>query len=673
MLAGMLLAFLVVSLLLLSQKGLFIDDSMHMPAGYSYLLTHDYRLNQEHPPLIKLLSGLGLWRLQPQFPFDSPGWQQAATPEDPEDGMVKIEEAFFAANANQFEQIAWYGRLPVLVIPLLLLAAVWWLTRELFGPAAALIAVFLLGTEPNVIGNAIVVQNDVASALALVLFVIAVKKFLTNDLATHQPAAARALVPRALLLGGALGLALVTKYSLVVLVPVTVAILIAWATLQLLRRKSRFLSLTLCVSLVFLTAYLILIAFYSFHVSLFSFPPLLPRYFVYGIDMVIRDSREGRPAFLFGQVSDTGWWYYFPVAFALKTTIPFLLASVSGFVWSLVQVFRRKSRSLRERYVPLYAVLPALAYLGLTMTSHLNIGVRHLLPMFPFAAILGGGFISAVIQFPLKRSMTPKRGRVLAVVLAVLILAPFLVIAISTYPNYLTYFSPLAGGTEHGWQTLSDSNVETGQEVKALAAYLKAHGENRVTGIMVGGEFLRFYGVELEDFPGWYDDDDPDDTQNGQDAPDDDSAEDNSEQEAPETDTTASTINTKYVAIGAWYFSEIDLSDKQKQIIDVYRHEKPEAMVGNSIFVFRQVNGSDSVSQSRLNSTRAGSTIPSRYSDRSAAISCRYGNSGLMAWSFKSPCYVKSRQGARASFVCLVNPLPSPVGSNVRIRGANTR
>src|SRR5215813_14508652 len=108
LLAGILLAFVVVSLVLLSQKGLFIDDSMHMPAGYSYLLTRDYRLNQEHPPLIKLLSGLGLWRLRPQFPFDSPGWQQAATPEDPQDGMTRIEEAFFERNAGQFERIAFW-------------------------------------------------------------------------------------------------------------------------------------------------------------------------------------------------------------------------------------------------------------------------------------------------------------------------------------------------------------------------------------------------------------------------------------------------------------------------------------------------------------------------------------------------------------------------------------
>ena len=562
LLGGMLSAFMLVSLSLLSQKGLFIDDSMHIPAGYSYLLTHDYRLNQEHPPLIKLLSGLGIWKLHPRFPFESPGWQQAATPGDPEDGMVKIEEAFFETNAKDFERIAFDGRLPMLVIPLLLLIAVWWFTRQLFGRVAALIAVFLLATEPNIIGNAIVVQNDVASALLLLLFVIALKSFVTAG-------SARA----ALLLGGALGFALVTKYSLVVLAPVSFVSVIVWVIWQ---RKA---SAIFPALIVFVTAYVILIAFYAFHVEridpnessmiaswfhltgrvgaafklfLTWLPPLLPRYFVYGIDMVVQDSREGRPAFLLGQVSETGWWYYFPVAFALKTTIPFLLASIGGLVWSVFQVLRHK------RYVLLYALLPALLYLALTMTSHLNIGVRHLLPMFPFVAISGAGLIASLVDFGLKRS------RVLALVLACLAVIPCLGIAIVTFPNYLTYFSPLAGGASRGWQTLSYSNVETGQEVKPLAAYLKAHGQDRVTGIMVGGEFLRFYGVQLNDFPRW--DADADD----------------------DSDEDAESIDTEYVAIGAWYLTEVDLSDEQKAIIDVYRQQKPEAMVGNSIFVFRR-------------------------------------------------------------------------------------
>ena len=560
-----LLAFFVVSLLLLSQKGLFIDDSMHMPAGYSYLLTRDYRLNQEHPPLIKLLSGLGVWKLHPHFPFESPGWQQATTPEDPEDGMVKIEEAFFETNAPQFEQIAWYGRLPVLIIPLLLLLAVWWFTRELFGPIPALIATFLLAAEPNIIGNSIVVQNDVASALALVLFVIALKRFLTHG-----------SFREAIVLGVVLGLALVTKYSLVVLVPVSFAILIAWTISRLLTRRSSFSSVFLSVSSVFLIAYVLLIAFYAFHVDridadesskiaswfyltgnrfLTWLPPLLPRYFVYGIDMVVQDSRDGRPAFLLGQVSDTGWWYYFPVVFTLKTTIPFLVTSICGFVWAVFQVLGRK------RYVLLYAMLPAILYLALAMSSHLNIGVRHVLPMFPFVAITGAGFVSALIDIAFTRS------RRLGVAFASLVFLTFLIICIFTFPNYLTYTSPLAGGPDRAWHKLSDSNLETGQEVKPLAHYLKTHGQNRVTGIMVGGEFLRFYGVQLEDFPGWESDDN----------------DDSEEDDQPEP------IQTEYVAIGTWYMTEADLSDEQKQIIDVYRQQKPEAIIGNSIFVFRRV------------------------------------------------------------------------------------
>jgi hypothetical protein len=307
--------------------------------------------------------------------------------------------------------------------------------------------------------------------------------------------------------------------------------------------------------IVFVIAYLVLIAFYSFHVDL---PLLLPRYFVYGVHMVLQDTREGRPAFLLGQVSDTGWWYYFPVAFALKTTIPFLLASIGGLVWAVIQMFRRK------HYALLYAVLPAVFYLGLTMTSHLNIGVRHLLPLFPFMAVMGAGFVAALIGFGMRRS------RVLGVALAAVLLAPSLGIAISTFPNYLTYFSPLAGGSERGWQKLSDSNVETGQEVKPLAKFLKERGENRVTGIMVGGEFLKFYGVELEDFPGWYDEDE------------------DSNDEDSEAQSEVTRVATDYVAIGAWYLSEVDLSDKRKEIIERYRNQKPEAMVGNSIFVFRR-------------------------------------------------------------------------------------
>src|SRR5258705_2652778 len=200
----------LIAVSLLSRKGLFIDDSMHIPAGYSYLLTHDYRLNQEHPPFIKLLSAVGVWRLHPKFPFDSPGWEQAATPGDPNDGMDRIEEAFFDVNAPQFERISFWGRMPVLVLPIILGVVVWWFGRQLFGPIAGLVAAILLVTEPNILGNSIVVQNDIAAALALLLFVVALRKYLANS----GPVTALAL-------GAALGFALITTESFVVFLPVS--------------------------------------------------------------------------------------------------------------------------------------------------------------------------------------------------------------------------------------------------------------------------------------------------------------------------------------------------------------------------------------------------------------------------------------------------------------------
>jgi Dolichyl-phosphate-mannose-protein mannosyltransferase len=603
-LSGMLVSHLLISLWLLSEKGLFIDDSMHIPAGYSYLLTHDYRLNQEHPPFIKLLSAAGLWRVHPRFPFDSPGWQQAAAPGDPEYGMERIEEAFFDTNAAQFEKISFWGRLPVIAVPLLLVLVVWWFGRQLFGPIAGLMAGFLLMTEPNILGNSIVVQNDVAAALALLLFVVALRRYLTGT--------GRAT---ALMLGAALGFALIAKYSLLLLIPLSFLIVVVNGAVRVIRKHSSVISSAVSSCVVFVTAYLILLAAYAFHADridadessvidswfylsgnvaalsqkfLTWLPPSLPKYFVYGINMVVEDSREGRPAFLLGQVSNKGWWYYFPVAFVLKTTIPFLISSVLGISWAIVHLLKGKRNDL------LYLVLPPLLYLALCMTSHLNIGVRHILPIFPFFAIAGAGVLSSVVDFRRKQT------RAVAVSCVVILLLISGIIAPLTFPNYLTYFSPLAGGTSRGWTTLSDSNVETGQEVKTLAKYLKDRGENRVAGVMIGGEFLRFYGIQAYDLPGWEAEEGSDEQViNGNEDTDDESKEGDNKL-TPENENTkaddqlikdmSSTADSgpKYTAIGAWYMLQIGLSPRQRQVIDAYVNQTPEAMIGNSIFVFRR-------------------------------------------------------------------------------------
>ncbi|MDQ3819838.1 MAG: glycosyltransferase family 39 protein, partial [Acidobacteriota bacterium] len=252
----MLVIFTIIFLSLIRQKSLFVDDTMHIPAGYSYVMTNDFRLNQEHPPFIKILSGLGLIFVRPELPFDSEGWKSAEEPGDPDDGTTAFEEDFFNRNAGKYDQITFWGRAPVLIVPLLLALCVWSFTKELYGETTALLAVFLLLTEPNIIGNATVVQDDLASALALFLYVITLRSYLKSP-----------SVKCAINLGFVIGVALLIKHSLVVLVPVSLFMLLVHACWQKFRHKShlcRFLSLGLMLVFCF---YVILIAGYAFHVD----------------------------------------------------------------------------------------------------------------------------------------------------------------------------------------------------------------------------------------------------------------------------------------------------------------------------------------------------------------------------------------------------------------------
>ena len=631
-LAAILLIFTAIVLSLLPQKSMMVDDAIHIPSGYSYIETHDFRLNQEHPPLLKTLSGFGLMHLRPELPLDSEGWQKAEEPGDPDDGTNTFCLDFFQRNRDKYEQILFWGRAPVVIVPLLLAIAVWAFTRKLFDEITAFVAAFLLLSEPNVIGNSTVVQDDLASALAVFLFVIALRSYFKNPAFT-----------RALALGITVSAAILIKHSLIVLAPISLILLLAqglWRKIKYKEQLCRYLNRGLIITCCF---YVILIAGYAFDVGfidddeasfisdwfrftgdfaesfqnlLVHLPILLPKYYLYGMDMVMNDVQNGRPAFLLGEVSDRGWWYYFPVAFVLKTSLPFLIATFAGLVWTTREIIKKKWTD------GLYLILPPLLYLAMSMTSHLNIGVRHIMPVFPFFALMGAAAISRIwslnIQLDNSRdsfanssdsSAAPPlakrrasdsasasylsfRGYAAAlsgsyrrftriITAAMLLWAAILVF--TTYPNYLTHFSPLAGGPANGWKLLSDSNAETGQEVKNLADFLKRHGENRINGLFLGSGYIEFYGIEECDLPCKPDDDSDEsqDTDQDQDQPDEQDQNHDDKPSAPDDGPPA------YVAIGAWYLQEVDVTPEQKAAIDPYRSQQPEAVIGNSIFVFR--------------------------------------------------------------------------------------
>jgi len=158
----------------------------------------------------------------------------------------------------------------------------------------------------------------------------------------------------------------------------------------------------------------------------------------------------GHTAFLLGRHSFHGWWYFFPVALGVKTPIPVLLLAMLG-IWAL------RGEKRRERWMP--AILCGVILL-INLPTSLNIGVRYMLPLFPLLALTAGG--GAVWLWA-------RRPIVAGVAMAWIFL-----LCTAAYPNYLAYFNEIAGA--HPERILVDSDLDWGQDMKRLAGELRLRG-----------------------------------------------------------------------------------------------------------------------------------------------------------------------------------------------------
>ena len=151
----------------------------------------------------------------------------------------------------------------------------------------------------------------------------------------------------------------------------------------------------------------------------------------------------GHDGYLFGERRLSGWWYYFPVVLFFKTPIPFLILAAWGLV---VLVWRQDTLAL----VPV-------ALLAVSMTSHINIGVRHILPIYPFLTIAAA--VAVVALWPRRR------------VLVGLLLGWYFIATALAHPDYLPYFNEAAG--RHPERIAADSNLDWGQDLLRLEEYAK--------------------------------------------------------------------------------------------------------------------------------------------------------------------------------------------------------
>jgi hypothetical protein len=445
------------------------DEPAHVAAGMEWLSRGTYDYEPLHPPLARVMVALGPYL----------------------DGLrtVGYESVWLEGNAllhgrhaySRNLTLARLGVLPFFVIGAL---AVFLWARHLYGDAAAVLATLLFTTLPPVLAHAGIATTDVAATGSLALALYLTTRWL------EEPSLRRGIA-----LGVAVGMAVLSKLSALLFLPAALLVLILLhrraAAAGGERKRSRPGRLA-AARAAYLAAIIVVWAGYRFSIGplitaadipLESRPeaqgslgglyraaynlgraPVYPApEFFQGIALVRGKNQAGQKAYLLGDVRRDGWWYFFPVALAVKTPIPFLLLFGVGVAAAL----RLPAPSRWRALAPAAA---AGAILLVALPSRINIGLRHVLPMYPLMAVVAGAGAVALWRW--------RRARWLGPAVTSVLVGWQVAAGLRIHPDYLAYFNEAAGG--HPERILIDSDLDNGQDLWRLADTLRSRGVKEV-------------------------------------------------------------------------------------------------------------------------------------------------------------------------------------------------
>ena len=485
------------------------DEPGYVAAGYSYLKTGDFRMNPEHPPLAKVLIALPLLWFQPDLPLGHPSWVRAH--------LRDFEDVFLYNNRIPADSLLFAARSVTIAFTLLFGLAVGLWTRRHFGAPAALLALFLFATDPNIIAHGRYTTNDLLLALFFFLAVIAWTEYLL-----------RRRVRDLVWSGLALGLALLTKSSAVLLVPVFIVLYLCRAWQEEDRSSAQpVLPTRLSVERFFLSMLVVGVISVALILPAYAFKlspcekggtPIAPGVpcslsdvidqqsasghflaklakafhlpnhpYLMGLFIQFQHHEGGHPAYLLGQQSKLGWWYYYPVVFLVKTPTAVLALTAFGCAIGVAALSRFRITGLRAMAFPRLALLvPILIYFASTMTSRFDLGVRYLLPIYAFLMVLLADMFLSLRASRFRRAFPYLLALVVGVQAAE---------SAAVYPHYLAFFNTVSGGPNNGAQYLLDSNIDWGQDLKRLKQYLDANRVQSVCLTYFGTAPPAYYGI----------------------------------------------------------------------------------------------------------------------------------------------------------------------------------
>jgi hypothetical protein len=500
--AGVCFLLLVFGLQIAStvhQESLTWDEGDHIFAGYMMWKTHDYGLNPEHPPLMKLLGTLPLLGLPLQAPADQHRYFET-------EAYMDGREMLFANGPEYAKMLTFRMRMATMSVAILLGLLVFLAANEMFGVGAAFVALTLLVFEPNVLAHGAFVTTDVGVSCFFFASVYAFYRY------CKVPSAGRLAVA-----GLAVGLALATKHSAVLLLPMLLLLAACEVIFRFSGKERGRRALQLAAGLVGVAVIgvLVLWAFYGFRYNarpgglrldpslaeyVLPLRPIeargilylarlhvLPESYLYGLADV-RTMANGMPSYFFGKVYEHGIWYYFPAVLLIKSTLGFL-----GMVLlAVAAVVAGRFRQWREI---LFLLVPPGVYLLVAMTSHLNIGARHILPLWVFLSVFAAAGAWAWVS---ARGLN--RGWVYVVGI---LLAMHATASVAAHPNYMAYSNILWGGPSQTHKYLTDSNTDWAQQLVAVKKYTDEHGIKNCWFAYFADPFLlpSDYGIPCKPLP----------------------------------------------------------------------------------------------------------------------------------------------------------------------------
>ncbi len=496
-------AFTLLTVGSYTQESATMDEPLHLTSGYAELRLGDYRIDPEHPPFLRRWAALPLLAM-PNVRIDTNNadWKTAE--------LVGFSHRFLY-ELNDADHLLYRARFMTVLLGILLGGLVFCWARELFGfwTAATILALYCV--EPNILAHSSLVTTDFGVAC----FIFGALYFLWR--ATRKLTCGNVVG-----VVGFFALAQVSKFSALILGPIVLVLLVVhvlhaspWACRfteagDLRSRRAKMLGALALVGILTLASYTAVWAAYGF-----KFGPITPSddlLLVRQNPQLLQSARtvarvadwldkhklvpdayaqgfilsqvkaQHRTAYLAGRVSHTGWWYYFPAAFLVKTPLTILLLLFCGLALLVKERARWKTDAA-------FLVLPPAIFFGTAMMAHINIGLRHILPIYPFVLLIAGIMLDAM-----RRNWR-----------ALVLLAPVALAGIelaTAYPHCLAFFNQIIGGPRNGHWFLLDSNLDWGQDLKPLKRWMDTHHVEEINLSYFGTADPNYYRMSWAALPG---------------------------------------------------------------------------------------------------------------------------------------------------------------------------